>query len=319
MMTSYRHIPVALERCLELIAPALDAGTGLVVDATVGLGGHTEALLERFPAIHILGIDRDQAAIAATRERLSAHLSRLTLVQGRYDELPEMLREHGQSEAPRAILFDLGVSSMQLDDPSRGFSYLGSAELDMRMSPEDDQSAADIINTLSCFELQRLFERFGDEPLAARYARAIVEAREAAPITTTAGLVEIIDRATPAALATRGHNAKRVFQALRIAVNRELEILESALESALDALAVGGRIVVLSYHSGEDRLVKRSIDARSQDTAPPDLPIVPEHALPTYRWIVKAPEGASDQEQRDNPRSKSVRLRAAEKLRGPVR
>lgn len=318
MMATHTHIPVALDRCMELMAPALQEG-GLVVDATVGLGGHAAEILARFPGVRLLGIDRDPAAIALSSQRLAEFGSRVRLVQARYDELGEILDRELDGEAPRAILLDLGVSSMQLDDAARGFSYLADAQLDMRMNPADEEGAFELVNQLSAFELQRVFERFGDEPLAARYARAIVQARQDGPINTTGQLVSIIDRATPAAAAKRGHNAKRVFQALRIAVNRELEILERTLDVALDRLAQGGRIVVLSYHSGEDRLVKRAIEARTQTTAPPDLPVVPEADLPTYRWLVKAPEGPAAEEEASNPRSRSVRLRAAEKLRGTLR
>ena len=318
MMTTYPHTPVLLDRCVELLSPALQSG-GLVVDATLGMAGHAEALLERFTEISLLGIDRDCEALALAQSRLKGFGERARLVHARYDELGAVLDQHFPGESPRGILFDLGVSSLQLDEPERGFSYRFDAPLDMRMNAEDDTTAADLLADLSAFELQRMFERYGDEPYASRYAQAIVSARAESPIIRTGELVELIDRATPGGHPRRGHNAKRVFQALRIAVNEELAVLESALETALDRLEVGGRIVVMSYHSGEDRLVKHAIEPRTQSSAPIDLPVIPESDQPTYRWVVKGPEVASSTEQRDNPRSQSVRLRAAEKVKGTQR
>jgi len=315
MMTTYPHIPVLLERSVDLLAPSLTEPGALVVDATLGMGGHSELLLNRFDSIRLIGIDRDRDALAIAGSRLAHFGDRVTLVHARYDEIGDVLDEHAGGVAPQGILFDLGVSSLQLDEPDRGFRYLGDAPLDMRMNQADDTTAADLINTMSAFELQRLFERYGDEPLASRYAQAIVSAREVLPITRTAELVEVIDRATPGGHPRKGHNAKRVFQALRIAVNHELDVLEAALQVSLNRLAVGGRIVVLSYHSGEDRLVKHAIEPRTQSSAPIDLPVIPETDMPSYRWVVKGPEVASGDEQRDNPRSQSVRLRAAEKVK----
>ena len=318
MMTTPTHIPVALERTLELLAPALQEPGALVVDMTVGLGGHAEALLDHFPHIQLLGIDRDPRALALSAERLAPHSDRLTLVHARYDELADVLSQHYPSTPVRGILLDAGVSSMQLDLPERGFSYMAAGELDMRMNQESGRSAADLVNSLSEAELADLFRRYGDEPLALRYARAIVTARADRRITTTDQLVNILDAATPAAHTRRGHSAKRVFQALRVAVNNELESLEAALPQALDALDVGGRIVVLSYQSGEDRLVKHLIERRASVQTPVDVPVVPESDQPTMRWVVKGPESASAAEQETNPRSQSVRLRAAEKIRREV-
>ncbi len=318
MMTTPTHIPVALERTLELLAPALQEPGALVVDMTVGLGGHAEALLQTFPHIHLLGIDRDPRALELSTERLAPQSDRLTLVHARYDELADVLSQHYPSAPVRGILLDAGVSSMQLDVAERGFSYMAAGALDMRMNQEVGESAADLINSLSEAELADLFRRYGDEPLATRYARAIVAARVERPITTTDQLVEILDQATPQAHTRRGHSAKRVFQALRIAVNKELESLEAALPQALDALDVGGRIVVLSYQSGEDRLVKHLIEKRVSVQTPVDLPVVPEADQPTMRWVVKGPESATAAEQETNPRSQSVRLRAAEKIRREV-
>jgi len=318
-MTTPTHIPVALERSIELLAPALEGATStprpLVVDMTLGLGGHARALLEAFPGVELLGIDRDTQALEIARQRLAEFSPRVHTVHARYDELENILDDEFPGRCVHGILLDAGVSSLQLEQQDRGFSYLHDAPLDMRMNPGDDQDAADLVNSLSQSELQHLFHRFGDEPLAARYAKAIVGAREAAPIETTGALVNIIDRATPGGHPRGGHNAKRVFQALRIAVNHELDSLAKALPQALDALCVGGRIVVLSYQSGEDRLVKHDIDARVKSSAPLDLPVVPESDQPTMAWVVKGPEGPSEIEAETNPRSRSVKLRAAEKIR----
>ena len=319
MMTTPTHIPVALERSIELLAPALEGASStprpLVVDMTLGLGGHARALLEAFPHVELLGIDRDTQALEIARQQLAEFSPRVHTVHARYDELENILDDEFPGRCVHGILLDAGVSSLQLDEQDRGFSYLHDAPLDMRMNPGDDQDAADLVNSLSQSELQHLFHRFGDEPLAARYAKAIASAREAAPIETTGALVDIIDRATPGGHPRGGHNAKRVFQALRIAVNHELDSLAKALPQALDALCVGGRIVVLSYQSGEDRLVKHDIDARVKSSAPLDLPVVPESDQPTMAWVVKGPEGPSEIEAETNPRSRSVKLRAAEKIR----
>jgi len=320
MMATPTHTPVAVERTVELLAPALVQPGALVVDLTLGLGGHATAILDAFPEAQLLGMDRDSDALAIARERLAVFGPRVTTVHARYDQLPTALETHFPGRCVDALLLDAGVSSLQLDEAKRGFSYLNDAPLDMRMDPEDGTTAADLVNTLSRAELHALFERFGDEPLAARYAKAIVTARQDAPLLTTLELVGVIDRATLGGHPRGGHNAKRVFQALRIAVNRELESLGAALPAALDALCVGGRIVVLSYQSGEDRLVKHEIDARTRNNAPADLPVIPESDQPTFRWLVKSPEGPTPDEAQSNPRSRSLRLRAAEKIReGQVR
>ena len=314
-MTTYTHTPVLLQRCIELLEPAIRLEGAVVVDGTLGLAGHAEAILEQFPTARLLGVDRDPDALEIASHRLERFADRVTIAKARYDDIDQLLDTHFPGEAPQGILLDLGVSSLQLDQPERGFSYRFDAPLDMRMSSEDETTAAELLNTLGVFELQRLFERFGDEPYANRYAQAIVQARHDAPLTHTQQLVAIIDQATPGGHPRRGHNAKRVFQALRIAVNQELDILATAIDKALDVLAVGGRIVVMSYHSGEDRIVKHAIEKRTQSTAPLDMPIVPESDQPTFRWVVKGPEGASEDEIHTNPRSQSVRLRAAEKIR----
>lgn len=310
MMATYTHTPVMLERSIELLGPALAKPGSLLVDATVGLGGHAEAFLRAFPALSLLGIDRDPAALALSAERLAPFGDRVRLRQARFDEVGTLLDEEFPGRAPQAFLFDLGVSSLHLDDATRGFSYRQDADLDMRMNPDDDLSASDIVNDWTVPELADIFRTYGDEPLAGRYARAIVEAR---PIRTTGELVSVIDRATPAGAPKRGHRAKRVFQALRIAVNAELEAFRRALPEALDRLAEGGRIVILSYHSGEDRIAKHLIHARTVSTTPVGLPVIAKDDQPEFRWVVRGPEYASDSEVAENSRSQSVRLRAAEK------
>lgn len=305
------HLPVCVARCVELLAPALRDG-GTVVDATLGAGGHTRAILERFPAVRVIGIDRDPEALALASARLVAFADRFLAVAAVYDTLDEVLAAHGMPR-PLGILFDLGVSSMQLDDPERGFAYARDAPLDMRMNPTDEYTAADVLAASTVDELRRIFLQYGQEPLAARYARAIAAAREVAPITRSGALVAVLQEATPAAVARRGHPAKRVFQALRIAVNEELVVLERAVPTALSALAPGGRLIALSYHSLEDRIVKEHFARVTRSTAPPGLPIeLPEHR-PRFRLAVRGCEAASDEEQTTNPRSRSVRLRAIER------
>jgi 16S rRNA (cytosine1402-N4)-methyltransferase len=303
------HTPVLLDRCVELLAPALQADGAVLVDATLGMGGHSEALLERFPNIRLVGLDRDTDALRIAGERLARFRDRVTLVHTVYDEIG--LHAQGAS----GILFDLGVSSLQLDEADRGFAYSKDAPLDMRMDQTKGVTAADVIATYNEGNLRRIFERYGEEKLAGRYARFIIEARQKRPITRSGELVEILIAATPAAAQRAGHPAKRVFQALRIEVNTELNVLADAIPSAMDALDVGGRIVVMSYQSLEDRLVKQAFAAASSSTAPAGLPVeLPEHA-PRFRILTKGAELADDDERARNPRAIPVRLRAAEKLR----
>ncbi|PQZ60456.1 MULTISPECIES: 16S rRNA (cytosine(1402)-N(4))-methyltransferase RsmH [unclassified Microbacterium] len=303
------HTPVLLDRCVELLAPALQADGAVLVDATLGMGGHSEALLARFPNIRLIGLDRDTDALRIAGERLARFRDRVTLVHTVYDEIG--LHAQGAS----GILFDLGVSSLQLDEAERGFAYSKDAPLDMRMDQTKGVTAADVIATYSEGNLRRIFERYGEEKLAGRYARFIIAARQKQPITRSGELVEILIAATPAAAQRAGHPAKRVFQALRIEVNTELNVLADAIPSAMDALGVGGRIVVMSYQSLEDRLVKQAFAAASASTAPAGLPVeLPEHA-PRFRILTKGAELADDEERARNPRAIPVRLRAAEKLR----
>ena len=311
------HTPVFLERCVELLAPALQRPGAVLVDATLGMAGHAEAFLTRLPELTLVGVDRDRDALAVAGERLRPFGDRAHLVHAVYDELGETLDALGVANAD-GILFDLGVSSLQLDRVERGFSYSQDAPLDMRMDATADLTAERVLADYSEADLRRIFHQYGEEKLAARYARRIVETRTAEPLTTSVQLVRLIQAATPAALSRAGHPAKRVFQALRIEVNGELSVLEQAIPSAIDRLDVGGRMVVLAYQSLEDRIVKRELQARSSSTAPAGLPVeLPEHA-PELRLLVKGAEQASDDEKAINPRATPVRLRAAERLRRRV-
>ncbi|WP_376716619.1 16S rRNA (cytosine(1402)-N(4))-methyltransferase RsmH [Microbacterium aquilitoris] len=310
------HTPVLLDRCVELLAPALQRDGAVVVDATLGMGGHSEALLERFPAVHLIGLDRDTDALRIAGERLARFGDRVTLVHTVYDGIADAVRGAGFSHAD-GILFDLGVSSLQLDEADRGFAYSKDAPLDMRMDQTAGTTAADIVATYGEGDLRRIFERYGDEKLAGRYARAIIAARQEAPIERSAHLVDILIAATPMAVQRErsGHPAKRVFQALRIEVNGELAVLERALPAALGILPVSGRIVVMSYQSLEDRLVKRVFAESTRSTAPAGLPIEPPEHAPRFRLLTKGAELASDEEKIRNPRATPVRLRAAERVR----
>jgi len=308
------HTPVMLERTLDLLAPALEREGAVAVDATLGMGGHAFALLERFPGITLVGIDRDTDALAIARERLAPFHDRVHLVHAVYDAFSSVLADLGLPHVS-GVLFDLGVSSLQLDRVERGFSYSQNAPLDMRMDATSERTAEMILATYSESELRRIFYEYGDEKLAPRFASRIVQRREEAPLTTSAELVELIVAATPAAAQRAGHPAKRVFQALRIEVNQELSVLERAIPDAVDSLEVGGRIVVLSYQSLEDRIVKRVLQARAASTAPRGLPVeLPEHR-PELKLLVRGAELATDDEKARNPRSTPVRLRAAERLR----
>ncbi|MFM9878357.1 MAG: 16S rRNA (cytosine(1402)-N(4))-methyltransferase RsmH [Rhodoglobus sp.] len=308
------HTPVMLARTLELLAPALEREGAVLVDATLGMAGHAEAFLERFESLTVVGIDRDQDALAIARERLAQYAPRVHFVHAVYDAILPVLAELGIARVS-GVLFDLGVSSLQLDRVERGFSYSKDAPLDMRMDATGERTAATILATYSEVELRRIFYEYGDEKLAPRFASRIVQSREATPLVSSAQLVELISAATQAAAQRAGHPAKRVFQALRIEVNQELAVLERAIPDAIDALEVGGRIVVLAYQSLEDRIAKRVLQARAASTAPRGLPVeLPEHR-PELKLLVRGAELASDSERAANPRATPVRLRAAERLR----
>jgi len=312
--TFAQHTPVFSERVLALLAPALTEPGAVLVDATEGLGGHSSMALERFPAIQLIGIDRDTAALDIARARLAPWSERVRLVHAVYDEIPDVLAELGISRA-NGILFDLGVSSMQLDDPGRGFSYAHEAPLDMRMNAADPLTAADVVNDYSEADLVRILRNFGEEKFASRIARGIVRARDDHRLVSSTELVSIIRDSIPAAARRKGGNpAKRTFQALRIEVNGELATLTRAIPAALDVLAVGGRVVVLSYQSLEDRIVKSEFNARCSTDAPIDLPVVPEELQASFRLVTRGAEMASEEEITSNSRAASVRLRAIERI-----
>ena len=317
------HIPVLLDRCVELLAPALSRhsadGTGAVlVDATLGAGGHAERFCRQFPGLRVIGLDRDPDALLTARRRLAPFGDRVHLVHTRYDGLAEALGQAGLEPADSVdgVLFDLGVSSMQLDRPERGFSYSQDAPLDMRMDSEAELTAAEILNTYDRRQLTDILRRFGEEKFASRIAAFIVERRARTPYTRTGQLVETLYDAIPApARRTGGHPAKRTFQALRIAVNAELDSLQAAIPAALAALRPGGRIVVMAYQSLEDRIVKTSFAAATASRTPAGLPVELPGYGPEFRALTRGAERAGDEQVQDNPRSAPVRLRAIERER----
>lgn len=319
-MGSPRHVPVLLDRVVSLLAPALerddlDPGEQTVlVDCTLGLGGHSEAVLERCPRARVIGIDRDPQALAMSRERLASYGDRFTGVLAVYDEIADVVADQGLDHVD-GVLFDLGVSSMQLDLPERGFAYAVDAPLDMRMG-STGPTAADVLNTYSAGELARVLKEYGEEKMARRIADAVVRERAVEPFTTSGRLVALLYDVIPApARRTGGHPAKRTFQALRMEVNDELGVLRRAMPAAVDAIGVGGRVVVEAYHSLEDRLVKRVFADATRLDVPDDLPFVPEGAEPSYRLVTRGSEQATPAEVEENPRAASVRLRAIERIR----
>jgi 16S rRNA (cytosine1402-N4)-methyltransferase len=318
-MASPSHVPVLLDRVVALLTPALGHEGAVLVDATLGLGGHSDAVLARCELARVVGIDRDPEALRLAGERLAAYGDRFTAVHATYDAIPEVLADLGLANAD-GVLFDLGVSSMQLDVPDRGFAYREDAPLDMRMDPTGGPTAADVLNTYPRGELTRVLREYGEERFASRIAGAIVREREAEPFTTSARLVELLYREIPApARRTGGHPAKRTFQALRMEVNDELGVLRRAIPAAIDSLAVGGRVVVESYHSLEDRLVKRAFAAVTRLDVPPDLPVVPPDMEPALHLVTRGAERADADEIEANPRAASVRLRAVERVRPAAR
>ena len=315
-MTTPSHVPVLLDRVVALLTPALDREGAVLVDATLGLGGHTEAVLMSCSLARVIGIDRDESALAMAGERLAPFGDRFTGVHARYDELPDVLEEQ-HLDAVDAVLFDLGVSSLQLDVTERGFAYREDAPLDMRMDPSTGPTAADVLNDYPEAELARILQQYGEERFARRIAGAVVRERAREPFSTSARLVELLYATIPApARRTGGHPAKRTFQALRMEVNDELAVLRRALPAAVDAIRVGGRVVVESYHSLEDRLVKHTFAAATRSDVPPDLPFIPEGHEPSLRLVTRGAERAGPDEIDQNPRAASVRLRAIERVRG---
>ncbi|MGI8614230.1 MAG: 16S rRNA (cytosine(1402)-N(4))-methyltransferase RsmH [Nocardioidaceae bacterium] len=313
--TGRGHVPVLLERTVSLLAPVLQNSGAVLVDATLGMAGHAEALLRACPQARVIGLDRDPHALATARERLGDLADRVHFVHAVYDRLEETLEAVGSPRVD-ALLFDLGVSSMQLDEVDRGFSYAHDAPLDMRMDPTRGRTAADVLNGSSEAELIRVLRDFGEERFARRIAAAVVRKRANAPMRTSAELVEVIREAVPAAARrTGGHPAKRTFQALRIEVNEELAVLRRALPQAVSATCLGGRLVVLAYHSLEDRLVKTELARHCAVDLPPGLPVLPQHLEPRLRLLTRGAEKAGPEEVAVNPRARSVRLRAAERVR----
>ena len=313
-MTTPSHAPVLLDRVVALLTPALGHEGAVLVDATLGLGGHSEAVLARCELARVVGIDRDPEALRLAGERLAAYGDRFTAVHATYDTIPEVLAGLGLEHAD-GVLFDLGVSSMQLDVAERGFAYREDAPLDMRMDPTSGPTAADVLNTYPRSELARVLREYGEERFAPRIAAAIVRERDRQPFSTSARLVELLYEQIPApARRTGGHPAKRTFQALRMEVNDELGVLRRAVPAAIDVLAVGGRVVVESYHSLEDRLVKRAFVEATRSDVPEDLPFIPAGHEPAFRLLTRGAEKADPAEVDHNPRAASVRLRAIERL-----
>jgi 16S rRNA (cytosine1402-N4)-methyltransferase len=316
-----QHTPVMLAEVVAILSPALTIVESaadeapVLVDCTLGMAGHAEALLQACPAAALIGIDRDAQALELAGERLAGFGDRVRLVQAVFDELPEVLRSCGRVRV-QAVLMDLGLSSLQIDRTDRGFAYAVDAPLDMRMDSRQSLTAADVLNTYPKADLVRVLRRYGEERFAERIASRIVAAREVEPFTRSGRLVALLYDAIPmAARKTGGHPAKRTFQALRIEVNAELAALESALPSAVAALAVGGRIAVLAYHSLEDRLVKQYLAAKAADSAPRGLPVLPQRYGPELRLLTRGAQRPAPAEAEQNRRAASARLRAAMRIK----
>lgn len=322
--TEQRHIPVMRDRCVNLLresaAACFEAGkTAVIIDATLGMGGHSEAILRSHPEVVVIGVDRDPQALELASERLADFGSRFRAVRAVYDQLDEATALVQDGEEITGVFFDLGVSSLQLDEAERGFAYSYDAPLDMRMdasADSEDATAAELLADISEEELRRILSQYGEERFSGRIARRIISAREQAPLTTTAQLAQLVDSAVPAAAKrTGGHPAKRTFQAVRIAVNRELEVLERAIPAACDAVAIGGRVVTLSYHSLEDRIVKRAFAQRCTSSAPVGLPVELEEHRPTFKLAVRGAEPPTADEIAENSRAASAKLRAVQRIR----
>lgn len=313
-LSSELHRPVMLERCLELLRIGITRDAPVVVDATLGLGGHAEAILDSFENARLIGLDRDPIALELASERLSGYGERFTPVLAVYDEFDDVLGEM-KLEGVDGVLFDLGVSSMQLDQPDRGFAYAQEAPLDMRMNQSVGKSAAELLAELDVDELTRIFRTYGEERFAFPIAKKIVAKREEQPITNSLQLNEIVESVVPKVPGKQaGHPAKRVYQALRIAVNDELEVLARALPQAIEALRPGAAIVVMSYHSLEDQITKDALRRAATSTSPIELPVELPGTEPSLKIITKGVERAGETELSNNPRAASARLRAAVKL-----
>lgn len=313
-----QHVPVLLERVVELIGVGVRAArergiTPIVVDGTLGMGGHSEAILTEFEDVHLIGIDRDTQAIDIATQRLAPFADRTDIIHAVDDELPEILDDLGVDQIS-AILLDLGVSSLQLDEDERGFSYSRPAPLDMRMDRTQKLTAAEVLATYSETDLRRILREYGEEKMAGRIAKIIVADREHTPWETSQQLAAMLGRVLPETK-KKSHPAKRTFQALRIEVNDELGVLRTALPEALKALHLGGVAVIESYQSLEDTIVKKIFRSATTTSAPPDMPVVPEELQPWLSEIVRGAELADSEEAENNPRAKSVRLRAVKKIR----
>ena len=308
----YGHVPVLLHECLDALALRPD---GVYVDGTLGRAGHSLEIAKRLTTGRLIGIDRDETAITAAKERLADYMDRVTLVHSNFDRVGEILDELGLDGAD-GMLFDLGVSSPQLDEAERGFSYMQDAPLDMRMDRGAPLTARDVINDWSYEELRRILYEYGEERYAPVIARHICRAREQAPIERTGELVDIIKSAMPPqALREKQHPAKRSFQALRIAVNGELDALPPMLEAAVSHLHTGGRLAVISFHSLEDRIIKKTMqDMATGCTCPPNFPVCVCGKKPRIRLVSRKPIVAGEAELERNPRSRSAKLRVAEKV-----
>ena len=313
------HIPVALDRCIDLLTPAIEFSLThnsqtVVIDATLGLGGHTRALLAKFPTLHVIGIDRDEHAIALAQVNVQPFGERLTIVHTTYDQIEEILESHNLTEVA-GILFDLGVSSMQLDEAERGFAYSQDAPLDMRMDQSQTLTAQIILDTYEPGELVRILRLYGEEKFAPRIVENIMAARQNGTLRSTKQLAELVKNSIPAATRRTGGNpAKRTFQALRIEVNQELAVLERAIPAALAAIAVNGRVVVMSYQSLEDKIVKADFAAITASTTPRGLPMELPDSAAKYALVMRGSQGADDAEIEANPRAGSMRLRAIERV-----
>ena len=309
------HKSVLRERCVALLTPSIEkSASPIVVDATLGMGGHSEALLERFPKLRIVGLDRDKDAIAIATHRLERWANRIDVVHAVYDQIPEVLSELG-IEGVDGILFDLGVSSLQLDEVERGFSYAHTAPLDMRMDSSAGMTAADLLENYEKAQLIRILKVYGEERFAARIAENIIKARANGELKTTTDLAELVKASIPAPARRIGGNpAKRTFQAIRIEVNQELEILQRALPKALDSIKVGGRVVVMSFQSLEDKIVKEAFQEASESKSPRELPIEIEELKAKFELVFRGSEKASAEEIEENSRAQSVRLRAIERV-----
>ncbi|NUQ88085.1 MAG: 16S rRNA (cytosine(1402)-N(4))-methyltransferase RsmH [Glycomyces artemisiae] len=313
-MNDAPHVPVMLDEVLGYLAPAASRPGAVYVDATLGAGGHAEAMLTAHPGLTVIGVDRDPNALDLASKRLAGFGDRFVPARAVYDAIPDVLRDNG-FKALDAVLFDLGVSSMQLDQRDRGFAYSQDAPLDMRMNPDDELTAEIVVNTYEPGELVRILRTYGEEKFATRVVSAIVKARDRARITSSSALAELVKDAIPqAGKRTGGNPAKRTFQALRIEVNGELDTWERALPAALDVMNPGGRIVVLSYHSLEDRITKQELAKRARSNSPAGLPVDLPGTEPTFRLLTKKAQQPTQTELDRNPRSAPARLRAAERI-----